>query len=467
MKNSAIFLLLFVSIFQTEAQTKLPPEVPPPIIYIYDASGSMWGQMQGKTKMEIAASVLSSSINDFAENQQIGLVAYGHRKKGDCKDVEMLLPLTNTSKSNVASTVKAIKPLGMTPLAYSATTVIDQLRKSKERATIVLITDGIESCDGNICEVVKAAKAEGIDFKLHIVGFGLKKGETEQLECAAKAGDGNYYDAADASGLGNALSEVATQTVDKEIGNFGVYAIKNGKAIDAYITANKAGTSEAVNSVRTYGETRYMYLPSGTYDLVARALGGSDVKEIIVLNEESFDDKKTERTISFDGGKIEATTTNNGEGWDTMLKVIDKNGKVAATTRTYGRPKALEVNPGTYKVTFQALVMKGTETYHEIENVTVEAGKTIPISHDFKTGTVTIYATVGGDQIDTIVNFTEISSGKRVDSSRTYDRGAEFLLNPGTYTVKVQPLGVHKDKKAQTITIEVKKDETIQKTLKF
>ncbi|MCW8981951.1 MAG: VWA domain-containing protein, partial [Altibacter sp.] len=113
-------------------------DAPSPIIFIYDASGSMWGQMQGKTKMEIASGVLSTAINELPENQEIGLVAYGHRKKGDCNDVETLLSMDNSSKTKVSSAVKTIKPLGMTPLAHSATTVIDQLRKTKKKATIIL-----------------------------------------------------------------------------------------------------------------------------------------------------------------------------------------------------------------------------------------------------------------------------------------------------------------------------------------
>ena len=126
MKRFFYFVGVILFTISAMGQTKQNPEVPAPIIFIYDASGSMWGQMEGKTKQEIAASVLATSIDNFAENQQIGLVAYGHRKKGDCTDVETLLPLTNTSKSDVTTAVKNIKPLGKTPLAFSAEKVIDQ-----------------------------------------------------------------------------------------------------------------------------------------------------------------------------------------------------------------------------------------------------------------------------------------------------------------------------------------------------
>ena len=89
---------------------------PPPIFFIYDASGSMWGQIDGKTKMEIAAEVLSESIDALPENQKIALVAYGHRRKGDCSDVEFLVQYDEGSKSAVKESIADIKPLGKTPL---------------------------------------------------------------------------------------------------------------------------------------------------------------------------------------------------------------------------------------------------------------------------------------------------------------------------------------------------------------
>ncbi len=465
MKFTLVLLCAFCFVFNSNAQET---ETPSPIIFIYDASGSMWGQMQGKTKMEIASSVLTSSVDNLPENQKIGLVAYGHRKKGDCKDVEFLVDVDNGTKTQVNSALKGIIPLGMTPLAYSATQVIDKLRSSKEKATIILVTDGIESCDGNICDVVKAAKKEGIDFRLHIIGFGLKAGETEQLKCAANAGDGKYYDAADAGGLGDVLNEATLETIDKPKGNVSVYAVKNGVAIDAWVKAYDVIGKRDPISVRTYQDTAYFYLPPSKYNFEVAPLEGSDVKMVTVEGIQSFEDKIVHQTISFDGGKIGITTTNNEEDWDCIVKVIDKDGKNAAYVRTYNSPKEVEVNPGTYKISIQALGdMKGLETYTEIDTVIVSAGNTSTISHNFTTGTAFIDAKGNGGSIDSVVTIDEITSGKNVAGGRTYSRGKEFLLNPGTYKVKVAPLGDFKDRKAQTITIEVKKGDAVTKTLNF
>lgn len=467
MKRLVILFSLFGFVIQTYSQGQ---KAPSPILFIYDASGSMWGQLDGKTKKEIASEVMSTTVNNLPENQHVGLIAYGHRTKGDCDDIEYMADITNTSKSKITETVKTINPLGKTPLARSVTLAINSLKENNVKATIILVTDGIESCDGNLCDIVAQAKASGIDFKLHIVGFGLKENETEQLKCAADAGGGKYYDASNASALGEGLTEATSATVDKPEGNFSIYATKNGEPVDAWVKATEAGTNEAVDGSRTYRDSAWVHLPPGKYDIAIRPLEGSDIPGTSITVEIKEGETKHE-TISFDGGTLEVTATNNGEGWDAVVKMFDSNGKVASNTRTYGRSKTMEVPAGKYKVTFQGLVMKGINTYFEIDNVEVKSNTTTPITHNFDTGKVMVgVQTSSGELIDATVNFHEVDANKNVAASRTYTSSSsnprEFLLSTGTYKVKVVTLGVHKGK-TETFTIEVKKGETVTKTITY
>ena len=466
MKRTVLLLFSICAVLWGTAQEENTN--PSPIIFIYDASGSMWGQIEGKTKMEIAANVLSNSVDALSEQQQIGFVAYGHREKSNCEDVEFLVDVDSGSKNDVVQAVKGIKPLGKTPLAYSALQVIDKLRQSKLRATIILLTDGIESCGGDICDVIAAAKKEGIEFKLHIIGFGLKESETEQLKCAAKAGDGNYYDAANAEGLGEVLGEATATTVDLPDGNVTVFAIKNGVPIDAYIQAFDINNKRRPIGARTYQDTAKFYLPPGTYNLEVAPLQGSDVDKITVENFKSFEDQMAHKTVSFDGGKLGITTTNNGENWDCVVKLLDQNGQLAAQQRTYDAPKEVEVNPGVYKVTIQALgKLEGTANSTEMETIEIKAGETTPISYDFKSGNFELYPKVAGELIDTVVSVEDVVSGTNVARSRTYLKGAKFLLNPGRYKVEVKPIGPHKDKSTQTIELEVKQGEVTTRDVMF
>ena len=459
--------LLLLLVFPVASGSAEESDTRPPIIFIYDASGSMWGQVAGKTKMEIASEVLANTVNGLPENQQIGLVAYGHRNKGDCRDVEFLVDVSEGTKPAFISALHTIKPLGMTPLAYAASIVIDSLRKAKTNATVILVTDGIESCDGDICTVVTEAKNEGIDFRLHIIGFGLVDEETGQLKCAAKAGEGRYFPASDAADLGAVLNEATVATVDQPKNNVSVYTVKNGEPIDALVEAyDRVGKRNPIR-VRTYRDTAYFYLPTSTYNFEVRPLEGSDMKTVTITGIESREDSLIHEEISFDGGKLGISITNNGNYWDAMVKVIDQNGQVAASVRTYSSTKEMEVNPGSYTITIQALAMNGLDTYAKMENISIATGGTTPVRYDFQTGTAFIDARVDDKSIDSIVTISEASSGKNVAGGRTYDRGRDFLLNPGTYTVKVAPMGAYKDRAPQTVTMEVKTSEKLVKTLTF
>jgi Ca-activated chloride channel family protein len=456
-------------IFQSYSQQQ---EVLSPILFIYDASGSMWGQMDGKTKKEIAANVLTTTVGNFNENQNIGLIAYGHRKKGDCNDIEFLVDLKHSNKSKIVNVVKTLNPTGKTPLARSASMAINHLKDTNTKATIILITDGVESCDGNICNIVAEAKAAGIDFKLHIVGFGLKNGETEELKCAAKAGEGNYYQASNASGLSDVLIAATSETVDDPDGNVTVYTIKNGKPIDAWVKAYDVVSKQKPIAVRTYRDTANFYLPPGKYNFEVQPLEGSDVKKITLNNIESFDDKIIHKTVSFDAGTLNTITTNNNESWDCIVKIKDLTGKPIAQARTYGKPTAIEVNPGTYNITIQALGrLKGLNTYTEINNVSIKANETIPLSYNFESGKALIgVKTANGELIDATVNFYEINTNKNVAAARTYTRETnnpkQFILNPGIYKVKIITLGKHKGN-SESFTITVKQGETTTKIITY
>ena len=462
----ALLVWLF-SLFNTQ----LIAQDESPLLLIYDASGSMWGQMDGKTKKEIAAGVLAEVVSSLPETQKVSLMAYGHRKKGDCDDVEVIVDLNNSDKDKVIAAVNNINPLGKTPLARSATLAINSLRESQTKATIILVTDGIESCDGDICEVIRLAMADGIDFKFHIVGFGLKKDETEQLQCAASAGGGQYFNATNAEGLNEVLYTATTETVDDPPGNFSIYTTKNDEPIDSWVVAYKSGTDNKVDGSRTYGDSAFVYLPPGVYDIGIQPLGNTDISgtTITVTMKEG---ETGHQDVSFDGATVSVETTNNNEGCDAVVKMYHKtSGKVASTTRTYGRVQAMEVNPGTYDVTFTALRIKGLETTYRIENIEIKAGESKSVTHNFESGMAMIgVRTTGGELIDATVKFTEVNSGKNVDNGRTYTSASSnpksFILNPGNYSVKITSLGKHKGI-SDSFNITINAGATTEKLLAY
>jgi hypothetical protein len=84
------------------------------LVFILDGSGSMWGRIQGdEMKISAAKSVMGELLRDVPAGVDIGFVAYGHRRKGDCGDIETIAKL-GTAPASVAAAVADITPKGKT-----------------------------------------------------------------------------------------------------------------------------------------------------------------------------------------------------------------------------------------------------------------------------------------------------------------------------------------------------------------
>ena len=456
MRKHLFYVCLFFA-SQCMAQT------PSPILFIYDASGSMWQQIDGTTKKELAQDVLTSTVGNLSEDQPIGLVAYGHRRKGDCADVETLVASNNTSKQTVTNAIRSINPIGKTPLAASAKMVIDQLRTNGNKATIILITDGIESCDGDLCAVIRAARAEGIEFRMHIVGFGLQGADVEALRCAAKAGDGQYYDAQNADDLTAGLEQATQTTVDAPASNFTVFAIRNGEPIDANVRVFRADTEELIANQRTYQDTAHLFLPEGTYDIDVEPLENSKVTPQRVRGVTQPTEGQGHQTVSFDAGKVAIMVYNNSEGWDAVVRIYPRgSNRTAAGGRTYGDEKEYEVNPGTYDIELEAIRMDGMAKIYRQEGVQIVGNETLQFEHRFTSGTAMVGVKKGSTLVDAVISIRDPETNTQVAGGRTYTNDSsnpkEFILNPGTYEVTINPLGEHAGPK-QSKQLVVKQSE--------
>jgi Ca-activated chloride channel homolog len=181
------------------------------MVLILDASGSMWGRIDGKPKIEIAKTVLDGLIDALPGNFQTGLMAYGHHRKGDCKDIEMVVPVGPHNAKAMKAKIQAISPKGKTPLGASVMQAAKALRYTEERATVVLISDGLETCDMDPCELAAELAKTGVDFTVHVIGFDITKEEQEQLRCLADKTGGLFLAAANAAQLRDALFEAVKE----------------------------------------------------------------------------------------------------------------------------------------------------------------------------------------------------------------------------------------------------------------
>ncbi len=181
------------------------------VMIILDASGSMWGQVDGKPKIQIAREVLKDLVPEFGADIHLGLSAYGHRRKGDCEDIEILIPIGPKNANAIIKKVNAINPKGKTPLSEATRRAAEALKYTEERAIVLLISDGIETCGVDPCEVGAELAMNGIDFITHVISFDVKKEDQIGLRCLAENTGGLFLNAANARELRGALSK----TVEK------------------------------------------------------------------------------------------------------------------------------------------------------------------------------------------------------------------------------------------------------------
>ena len=182
----------------------------PATMLVLDASGSMWGQIDGKPKIAIAREAVGIMLSGW-QGGDLGLMAYGHNRKGDCNDIEVLQPVGANTAAGIRKQVDALNPMGMTPISASVRQAAAQLRSTEQKATVILVSDGEETCSADPCALGKELEAAGVDFTAHVVGFDIQKGSKAdlQLQCLAANTGGRYVHARNAAELDKALGDVA------------------------------------------------------------------------------------------------------------------------------------------------------------------------------------------------------------------------------------------------------------------
>lgn len=188
-----------------------PPDV---IELVFDISGSMWEQIEGKAKIEIAREVMANLVRAFPKDVNFALRVYGHRSKSDCQDSELLVPFGKLDPDQVIQKVNALKPKGMTLIDYSMREALKDLQPQQGSKILIVVTDGIETCKGDPVKAAQAMIDAGLKTKIHVVGFDLAKSPeaVEQLKKVAEVGQGKYYTAANSQEMNQALAEAVKIT---------------------------------------------------------------------------------------------------------------------------------------------------------------------------------------------------------------------------------------------------------------
>lgn len=178
-------------------------------MFILDASGSMWGRLPDKQMKIVAArDAMGELLGALPENISAGLIAYGHRKKGDCGDIEVVQEAVPGGGAKIAARIGSLQPRGKTPISDSLQLAGEKLTGIEDPTTIVLVSDGIETCEGDPCAVAESLAQSQANLNIHVIGYAVDLKTKTQLQCVAEKGRGEYFTADNLGDLKTALATV-------------------------------------------------------------------------------------------------------------------------------------------------------------------------------------------------------------------------------------------------------------------
>jgi Ca-activated chloride channel family protein len=198
------------------AQGQPEKEKPKPltrILFVFDASQSMYGRWQSDTKFNIASRLFVSILDSlrYVKNLEIALRVYGHQKQfppQDCSDTKLEVPFAPDNIGKIKHVLRTIVPKGTTPIAYSLEQSANDFPPCEHcRNIIILITDGLEECNGDPCLVSHDLQKKGIILKPFIIGIG--KDFADSFDCV-----GSYFDATNEKEFTRALNVVISRALN-------------------------------------------------------------------------------------------------------------------------------------------------------------------------------------------------------------------------------------------------------------
>jgi Ca-activated chloride channel family protein len=385
-------------------------------ILVLDASNSMWGQIAGEAKITIARRVVGDLLASLPGDQELGLTLYGHRREGDCTDIETVVPPGPGTRDAIAAAVNAAKPKGKTPMTDAVIAAAEALGYRDQPATVILVSDGVETCAPDPCAAAAALEAAGAAFTAHVIGFDITDEiALGQMRCLAEGTGGTFRPAADADELAAALAVVAAPPAPPPpppppapaVVTFTATLGANGPDIGAGLTWTLSGEAGIIGPGG--GFTRE--LPPGDYSVtVARAEDGASAATSFTLGTGArlvtLVLPEIARTASLSAAAeapVGATipVTWQAEATDLDYITVAEPGQGAAEYRAYvytrdGSPAMLRLplDPGTYDLRY--IRSSGEEPDRILATVPITltgltvtlappsaagAGSTVPVAH--------------------------------------------------------------------------------------
>ncbi|MFY0643411.1 MAG: VWA domain-containing protein [Bacteroidia bacterium] len=265
-----IIALSMMFAFNVNAQSKPKTR----ILFVLDASGSMYANMGNDTRIVVAKRLLSRLVDSLQDMNEVELAlrVYGHQSpktQRNCKDTKLEVGFRSNNHSSIQEKIKDIRPKGTTLIAYSLEqAAYDFPKQEGVRNVIILITDGLEECEGDPCAVSAALQKQGVILRPFIIGLGLNDDFKAQFECV-----GRFFEAETENDFKDVLNVVISQAINNTTAQVNLLDQYNRPTeTDVPMTFSDAKTGKElhhfVHTMDYRGNPDTMYLdPSYTYNI--------------------------------------------------------------------------------------------------------------------------------------------------------------------------------------------------------
>ena len=156
------------------------------MLLILNCSHSMWDAWQSDAKIKVTQKVLLRFLDSIASHDdiEVALRVFGHLNRGSYT-TRLEVPFAPDNNYALQSKIRTLVPNGGNTAATALTSSLNDFPATgASRNIIVIITDGIDDSDGDICKVARQVQLSGIVVQTFILGIGNPKDFRHSLDCA-------------------------------------------------------------------------------------------------------------------------------------------------------------------------------------------------------------------------------------------------------------------------------------------
>lgn len=439
-----------------------------PAVIVFDGSGSMWGTVgtERPPKYELLQGVLRKTLSTLSPRVALGLTAFGHRRRGDCSDIQTLAEPATGAGERILALSDDISPRGRGPLTQALRTAASQIPADRP-GTIIAIHDGPDNCSQDPCAAAQEIARSHPQTRIYTIGFGLPRGDAERMRCVGEATGGRMFETQDSAGLDAALSEALTLAglirVDPETGvavpipkaatppkavgapglRLSASLAAGGPSVTQAVSWSVAKASAPDKALATGNAPDFaVELEPGSY-VVTAELGRASAKQTAEVGE----DGPTDVQVPLGAGALRFAPRANSEGAvlrEPLITVYDKgaegggdNGRAAAHPVWVGRDANAEIvlPDGVYAVEIEDGLVSAAQ------EVTLAEGASMEVAPILNAGRLELASVSANsdEPIEEVVYIIEeddpFSPKGRREVARSADPGASFTLPAGTYHV--------------------------------